>query len=225
MTNNRLRWRLTVAGLATTCSITALAALAHLLVYRVAFPAQAIAQNAVGVTSGRVQSFFVQLLGHWAERLLVIGLSVGFAVSGAVLVHLVPRKRLDRRWTWVLVPLVLWVITVAVYSVPQPFLGRWAFASATLPIFLLGGLFGGSTFSRIGAPERPEQRRTARSRVESPLDPHVTRRALLAAFGLGGLGVAIGSSPLVSLIGGPSDTGSVRLRTAGVVRATRPPPV
>src|SRR5439155_10849179 len=73
--NGRMRWRLTVAGLAATCAAVAVAAVVHVLVYSVAFPPEAIAQRAVGITSGRVDSFFIQLLGHWAERLTVIGLS------------------------------------------------------------------------------------------------------------------------------------------------------
>src|SRR5207249_2335424 len=44
------------------------------------------------------------------------------------------------------------------------------------------------------------------------------------ALGMGTAGVAIGSSPLASLLSGGSDTGAVRLRTGGVVRAKVPPP-
>ena len=217
----RMRWRLTVAGLAATCATVLVAAVVHVFVYPVAFPPEAIAQRAVGITSGRVDSFFIQLLGHWAQRLTVIGLSVAFAVSGALLAHVFPRRWLRHPAAWAIVPIPLWVFSVAVYSAPVPFLGRWAFAGATFPIFAVGGLLGAMTFAMISSAPTVAP---AAARVESPLDPHVTRRSLLAALGVGTVGVAIGSSGLATLLSGGSDTGAVRLRTGGVVRAKVPPP-
>jgi DMSO/TMAO reductase YedYZ molybdopterin-dependent catalytic subunit len=219
-----VRWRVTIAGLAATCATTAIAAIAHVLVYRIAFPPEAIAQNAVGVTSGRIDSFFIQLLGHWAERLTVIGLSIGFALSGAVLAHLFPKRLLSRTAAWAVVPIPLWAFAVAVYSAPEPFLSRWEFAVASLPIFLVGGLIGGQTLARIQSSTQPLHGPAAPASVDSPLNPHVTRRSLLAALGAGTVGVAIGSSRLATLLSGGSDTGAVRLRTTTVVRAKVPPP-
>src|SRR5437763_1897394 len=145
----RMRWKLTVAGLAATCATVLVAAVVHVLVYSVAFPPEAIAQRAVGITSGRVDSFFIDLLGHWAQRLTVIGLSVAFAVSGALLAHVFPRRWLRHPAAWAIVPIPVWAFSVAVYSAPAPFLGRWAFAGATFPIFAAGGVLGGVTFERI----------------------------------------------------------------------------
>src|SRR5919197_828547 len=160
-----MRWRRSVSGLAATGMATALAAVVHVFVYEVAFPPEAVAQRAVGITSGRVDSFFIQLLGHWAERLTVIGLSVAFAMAGAILAHLLPRRWLRIPAAWALVPVPVWAFAVAVYSAPEPFLGRWAFAAATLPIFMVGGLFGGVMFERMEAVPASE----GAHRTESPL--------------------------------------------------------
>src|SRR5919198_3662867 len=102
-----MRWRLTVAGLSATCLATAVAAVGHVLVFEVAFPPEAVAQRAVGITSGSVDSFFIQHLGHWAERLTVIGLSVAFALSGAVLAHLLPTRWLRIPSAWGPLPIPL----------------------------------------------------------------------------------------------------------------------
>jgi DMSO/TMAO reductase YedYZ molybdopterin-dependent catalytic subunit len=216
-----MRWKVAVAGLAATCSATAIAAVVHVFAYPLAFPPEAIAQRLVSATSGRVASFFIQLLGHWAERLTVIGLSAAYALSGAILAQLLPGRWRRNPAAWVLVPLPLWVFSVALYSVPAPYVGQLAFAVASLPIFVVGGLIGGVVFRRIQA---PVQKAATVGTVDSPLDPHVTRRSLLAALGVGAAGVAIGSSRLALLLEGGSDTGSVRLRTARVIRATVPSP-
>jgi DMSO/TMAO reductase YedYZ molybdopterin-dependent catalytic subunit len=216
-----LRWRLTVAGLAATCAITLVTAVLHVLVFSLAYPPEAIAQNAVGLTSGGIDSFFIERLGHWAQYLTVIGLSIGFALSGAALVHLVPRTWRRRTWWWPVLPLPLWAVTVAVYSAPPPFLSRWAFAAASLPIFLAGGLVGAWVLSRTEVAARPS--RGSVNRHESPLDPHVTRRAMLAALGAGTVGVAVGSSALATVLSGGSDTGAKRLRVSRVTSASPPP--
>jgi DMSO/TMAO reductase YedYZ molybdopterin-dependent catalytic subunit len=216
-----MRWKLAVAGLAATCSATAIAAVVHVFAYPLAFAPEAIAQRLVSATSGRVSSFFIQLLGHWAERLTVIGLSAAYALSGAILAQLLPRRWRRNSAAWALVPIPLWVFSVALYSAPAPYVGRFAFAVFSLPIFVVGGLIGGVVFRRIQA---PVQKAATVGTVDSPLDPHVTRRSLLAALGVGAAGVAIGSSRLALLLEGGSDTGSVRLRTARVIRATVPSP-
>lgn len=210
-----------MAGLAATCSTTAISAVVHVIAYPLAFPPEAIAQRLVGATSGRVASFFIQLLGHWAERLTVIGLSAAYALSGAILAQALPGRWRRNPAAWTLVPLPLWVISVALYQAPAPYVSRFAFAILSLPIFVAGGLIGGLVFRRS---QGPTQEKAAVGTADTPLDPHVTRRSLLAALGVGAVGVAIGSSRLALLLEGGSDTGSVRLRTARVIRATMPPP-
>jgi DMSO/TMAO reductase YedYZ molybdopterin-dependent catalytic subunit len=217
----RRGWRLTVAGVAVTCSITLVTALLHLVFFRLAYPPEAIAQWAVGITSGKVDSFFIQRLGHWAEYLTVIGLSMAFAASGAVLVHLVPARWRRSKRAWALVALPLWALTVLVYAAPPPFLSRWAFAAASLPTFLAGGLLGEWALSRM---ERPvDSYGAVGGGPHAPTDPHITRRALLKALGAGGVGVAVGSSGLATILAGGSDTGARRLRVSNVAPASPRP--
>jgi DMSO/TMAO reductase YedYZ molybdopterin-dependent catalytic subunit len=71
---------------------------------------------------------------------------------------------------------------------------------------------------------QPRARVPVEEPVESPLNPHVTRRSLLVALGVGGAGVALGSSRLAAILGGGSDTGAIRLRMVRVIRASVPPP-
>jgi DMSO/TMAO reductase YedYZ molybdopterin-dependent catalytic subunit len=110
---------------------------------------------------------------------------------------------------------------VLVYEAPPPFLSRWGFAAASLPIFLGGGLVGEWVLSRI---ERPVGTYgVVPGNRDTPLDPPLTRRALLKALGAGGVGVAVGSSGLATVLAGGSDTGARRLRVSNVASASPPP--
>ncbi len=220
----RTRRYLALGGLVATCPLTAAFALLHVLWYRFPFPPEAIAQSAVGVTSGAIDSFFIDRLGHWAQHLAVIGLSTAFALSGAVLAQGLPAGWRDRPLAWALVPAPLWAVTVALYSAPEPFLHRTELALASLPIFLLDGLLGWRylVVRPHGMPTAGDPR--AMPGAAMPRGPAVSRRSLLAALGAGGLGVALGSSGIATYLAGGSDTGATPLRVAKVVKASVPAP-
>src|SRR5204863_83509 len=66
------RWREpAVAGLAGAAALTVLLAVAHTLFPSIPFAPSTIAQSLVRTTPGSVDSFFIDLLGHWAQRLAV----------------------------------------------------------------------------------------------------------------------------------------------------------
>ncbi len=220
----RRRW-LAIGGMAATGSAVLLSAMAHVIAFPLAFAPQAIAQDVVGAASGGLSSFFIQRLGHLAQPLLVTGLAAGFALSGALIAQAMPRRLATRPLAWALVPAPLWVLSLAVYSVPPPFLSRPAFAAATLPVFAAGGVLGGLVFRRLTVPHATAVREQGPAAipvgVQSPLDPSLSRRWFLVAIGIGGAGVALGASGLANRLGGGSDTGSKVLRAR---RASPPAP-
>ena len=62
-----------VAGLAGTAALTACLAVLSTLWTKVPFVPVNIAQRLVRVTSGQVNSFFIDRLGQWAQRLALLG--------------------------------------------------------------------------------------------------------------------------------------------------------
>src|SRR3954454_16970921 len=73
------RWREpAVAGLAGAAALTVLLAVAHTLFPSIPFAPSTIAQSLVRTTPGNVDSFFIDLLGHWAQRLPPPRTQLGF---------------------------------------------------------------------------------------------------------------------------------------------------
>src|SRR5207248_697649 len=144
-----------LAGLAGSGALTLVAGITHTLVTPVAFPSVAIAQAFVGTASGKVESFFIEHLGHWAARLTLIGSAAVFVLSGALIgliLHALFRGRRIPAWVWWISLLPVWAISVAVYRMPTQFLGRWVFAAVTAPMYLAGGWVAASTANRLRAP-------------------------------------------------------------------------
>src|SRR5205807_7021846 len=77
--------RAAIAGLAGSAAATIIAGVLHTIANAVEFPPLAIAQAVVRAASGQVESFFVQRIGYWGERLAVIGTTTAFLLSGLVL--------------------------------------------------------------------------------------------------------------------------------------------
>ena len=78
-----------VAGLAGTAALTTGLALLSTLWTKVPFVPVNIAQRVVRITSGQVNSFFIDRLGHWAQRLALLGTCFGFVVAGFLAVIVV----------------------------------------------------------------------------------------------------------------------------------------
>jgi DMSO/TMAO reductase YedYZ molybdopterin-dependent catalytic subunit len=213
-----LKTRRALAGLVGTSALVFAASLLHVIVPSVPFLPSALAQALVRTPPGSVASFFIDSLGYWAERLAVIGTALGFVASGVVLGLAIPgAARAFRRSEPIAgaaVFLVLWAVSVAIYPRPAPpALGRWPFAVASLPLCLFAGAVAGLAHLRLEA---------ARNSESGPeLDRG--RRYLLAAMGIGGVGVLIGVSNLGALLRPRPDPGDQLLRVSGLLPSSPPP--
>lgn len=179
------------AGLAGTAAATVATALLHTFWPSVPFPPVAIAQLLIRAPSGAVDSFFIDRLGHWAQRLAVLGTSAAFAASGAVLgvamARLQARARAHPLVLGALALLPLWVISFVLYPVTPQHLSRAPFALVTLPLWLGAGWFAGRVFARL-TEDRPEVRASS------------SRRVVIRAVGFGGAGVLLGLANLGRLL-------------------------
>jgi DMSO/TMAO reductase YedYZ molybdopterin-dependent catalytic subunit len=201
-----------LAGLAGSATATLIAGAVHTLADAVEFPPLAIAQAVVRAASGQVESFFVQRIGYWGERLAVIGTTTAFLLSGLVLgivVALITRKR-PTAAAWIVSLLPVWAVSVATYPSDPQFVGRWPFAFVTLPIFLVGGGVAARAFGRLTRPE--------------PITDE-GRRQVLLSLGLGTAGAFLGVSSFGDLLFRRPDPGTERLRLASVTPVRTPEPV
>jgi DMSO/TMAO reductase YedYZ molybdopterin-dependent catalytic subunit len=204
--------RAALAGFAGSCALSILAGVTHLLVRSVPFPSVSIAQSFVGAASGKVESFFISYLGHWAERITLIGSAVVFVLSGAlmgVILRAIFRRRRVPDWAWWISLLPVWVISITFYRMPPQFLGRWAFAAVTLPMYLAGGWVSASTAARLWAPAE---------------ETDEGRRVLLRSLGLGTVGAVLGVVDVAGLLFASADPGDKRLVVSKVKEVPTPTP-
>jgi DMSO/TMAO reductase YedYZ molybdopterin-dependent catalytic subunit len=213
-----------VGGFAGTAAVAALAAAVHTVVPSVPFPPLSISQVLVRTTSGGVDSFFIDRLGHWAQRLAVAGTCILFLASGLALGLLIPvlRRRMHAYAAGALSVLPLWVVSFALYVAMPQSVGRWVFAAATFPVFVTGGVLGGRVFRRLrvsteGAPATGSQAVGYRR----PTDP--SRRVVLRAAWWGGLGMLLGAANLGRLVRPGKDPGTEGLRLAHLMVEPMPP--
>ena len=201
-----------LAGFAGSCALSILAGITHTLVRSVPFPSVAIAQAFVGTASGQVESFFIRYLGHWAQHLTLIGSAIVFVCSGAVMgviLHAVFRRRRIPAWAWWISLLPVWAISVAFYRMPTQFLGRWAFAAVTLPMYLAGGWVAATADERLHRPAEVTD---------------TSRRVLLQSLGVGTAGALLGVLDVGGLLFARPDPGNRRLAVANVKVVPRPHP-
>lgn len=207
------RGRAALAGLAGSCAVSILAGVTHLLVRPMPFPSVSIAQAFVGTASGAVASFFIDRLGHWASRIALIGSTVVFVLSGAligVILHAIFRHRRIPDWAWWLSLLPVWLISIAFYRMPPQFFGRWTFAAVSLPMYVAGGWVAARTAERLRAP--------AEATDEG-------RRVLLRSLGVGAAGAVLGVVDIGGLLFAGSDPGNKRLVVSNVKVSPTPTPV
>ncbi|HEY7875537.1 MAG TPA: molybdopterin-dependent oxidoreductase [Actinomycetota bacterium] len=199
-----------VAGLAGTAAATILSALLHTFWSAVPFAPVAIAQVLIRAPSGAVDSFFIDRLGHWAQRIAVFGTSVGFALSGAGLgaVAARARTRVGVRAVLTIALLPLWVASFLLYPVTPQHLTRAPFALVTLPVWIAAGWFAGHVYAGLTGPSQTR-------RVDH------TRRVAIKAIGFGGAGVLVGLANLGRLVYRRPDPG--REKFTGAYEAARGP--
>jgi DMSO/TMAO reductase YedYZ molybdopterin-dependent catalytic subunit len=199
-----------LAGLLGTGSATLLAGIAHTVAPVVAFPPIAISQILVRTPPGSFDSFFIDRLGHWAMRLAVIGTSIGFVASGAILGQLVPalRRRIPAVIAGLLALVPLWLASIALYQQMPRSLSRWPYAAAILPAFVVGGAVGGLGHRRLTAP--------------APVSAtNLSRRYFLRGVWRGGLGLALGASNIGRLVARTKDPGDQLLHVPRLTLAER----
>src|SRR5207247_3357397 len=85
--------------------------------------------------------------------------------------------------------LPLWLASAVLYSANPQWVGRLAFASITLSLYLGGGAVAGWALDRLTA-----------QAAEQPADGSLTRRYFLRAAWLGAAGMLLGASPLGALL-------------------------
>ena len=203
-----------VAGLAGTAAATIATALLHTFWRAVPFPPVTIAQILIRTTPGGFDSFFIDRLGHWAQRLAVLGTSVAFALSGAALGLVMVRLRArlggsGRAGAVALLP--LWLASFALYPSTPQYVTRWPFALITLPVWLAAGAYGGRVFDRLTS-ER------------ASVTPDASRRVAVKAIGFGGIGVLVGLANLGELIFRRPDPGRESFHSPRLAKARRPTP-
>ncbi len=224
-----------VAGVAGTSAATLGSALVYTLAPAVVFAPVAIAQILIRTTPGAFNSFFIGILGHWAMNLAVVGVSVAFAISGAVLgpvaARLGRRRPRSAPLLWSLCTLPLWFASIVLYPEVPQFLQRWPYALATLPLYFVAGLVARRVHQRLGrsnltvpvtkpAPDIADAQPKATTRPR-PIDP--SRRYFIVSLGAGGAGVALGLANLGGLLYGRSDPGDELLQAPRLIEATIPP--
>jgi DMSO/TMAO reductase YedYZ molybdopterin-dependent catalytic subunit len=217
-----VRRRAALAGLFGSAVLVLAAGVLHAVAPAVPFLPEALAQALVRAPPGSVSSFFIDLLGHWAQRLALVGTAVAFVLVGALLGLAIPW--LSRRWGWgrpwagAVAFLPLWAVSVALYPSPEPpSLSRWPFALFTLPLYALAGAVAGRALDRL------ERAAAEPADPEAPTEADITRRRLLAAIGIGGVGVLIGVSDLGRLIHQRPDPGALLLRVTSLDPVPPPP--
>jgi DMSO/TMAO reductase YedYZ molybdopterin-dependent catalytic subunit len=80
-----------VAGVSAMLLATGLLGLASLVQASVPFPPLGLAQRLLHLIPGRVDVFFIDLMGHWALRSFAAGFTVGSILAGGVAAMLVAR--------------------------------------------------------------------------------------------------------------------------------------
>jgi DMSO/TMAO reductase YedYZ molybdopterin-dependent catalytic subunit len=177
----------------------------HTVVRAVPFPPIAIAQVLVRTTPGRIDSFFIDRLGHWAMRLAAVGTCIAFLLVAAALGTAVPwvGRRLGRTARAAASPLAfvpLWVVSVALYPSNPQWVGRPAFAVIALLLYLAGGAVAAWAIERLSAEPAGQVGQA-----------DLSRRYFLRAAWLGAAGMLLGASPLGALIFPRPDPGRRRL--------------
>lgn len=195
-----------------------IAALVHIVTPPMPFLPSAVAQALVRTPPGSVESWFIGLLGHWAQTLVLIGTALALAASGALLGLAIPSlaSRLGRREpaAGAIAFVALWLISVGIYSSPAPpALSRWPFAAASLPLYVVSGATAGLVLTRLTRPAETDPGHAADR----------SRRYFLASLGIGGAGVLLGMSSVGSLLHRRPDPGDRLLRVTGLVPASSPP--
>ena len=224
MAFHRTREIARAAGLWGSATLVVLTAALHTLAPVVAFPPVALAQSLVGAPSGGFDSYFINLLGHWAARLTVVTVTALYGLSGLFLGPLAARIARKTPVLWLAAFLPLWVVAAVLYTSPPPSLSRLSYAGATSLLYVVAGATSLFAFQKLEATHKAR----AAAAPASSLSPTITgsqpgvgtgpgrltpvlsvddltRRNVLRALTVGAGGAALGLANLGGLLFPPPD--------------------
>jgi DMSO/TMAO reductase YedYZ molybdopterin-dependent catalytic subunit len=193
-------------------------ALVHTVAPSIPFPPLAIAQAFVRAAPGGVATAFIELLGHWALRLAVLGTLAAFLAAGPLLGLLIPvvdrrlRKGPYAAAAVALVPLALGIAFLPPMEAGSA--GRGTLAAEALVVLAVAAFVAGRTLARLVA---------ARS-VASPSigGRAVGRRVVLRALWFGAAGALVGVSNLGRILRPRPNPGRLPIRVSDVTPAVMP---
>lgn len=210
------------AGLCGAATVVVLAALAHTFAPRFAFPPIAMSQVLVRTPPGGFDSFFIDLLGHWAQRLAVVATCLAFLVAGvplgALAAALRRRPRLPAPLAGALAFAPIWFAALVLYPQSSESLSRWAYAAGLVPIVVAGGAVAGRLL------ERWQTRRADGASGIGTRPTDVQRRAIVRAATVGVAGLALGAFDLGRIVRRPPDPGARSLDLPSLTPAPPLPP-
>ena len=214
-----------LAGLAASATATLALGLIHTFASSIPFPPSSIAQVLVRTTPGGFDSFFIDILGHWAQRLALIGTALAFAVVGAPLAavwhRFLGRRSQTSDASWIALLLPVWVISVVLYPSVVQYAARSLFSVVTLPVYVAVGALAARIRHRLAPAATARQDAAAASPGGDPFDR--SRRYFVASLGAGGAGVLLGLSSAGSLLHPRPDPGTKRLALRNLTAAPTAP--
>jgi DMSO/TMAO reductase YedYZ molybdopterin-dependent catalytic subunit len=186
----------------------------HLVAPAVPFAPVAVGQAVIRAAPGAVDAFFINRLQHLARPMAVIGAIVGFVVLAVALgmaVGPVSRRlggRVFLASSFLSAP--LYAFAVATYRRESGSVPLALYAVALLAVFAPAVWASARAFKRMTVPVEPGS-------------PDPLRRTVLAAVGMGGVGVLLGWGAAGRLFRRPNP-GRLRLHARDVTPAKTPPP-
>lgn len=206
-----------VAVLTGAAAALLVTGLLHAFVTTFPFPPVAVADTIVKRSPGAVATRSIELLGHFAQPLLVVGTTVAYlglaAALGALLPRLadsVPGSTLVAAF---LLGLPLMAVGVAMANTNAVTLDRGAIAVLLVPVLALSAWVTSRTFRRLTSPEE-ESDSTA---------PNPERRLIVHAIWLGAAGLLLGWTGAGRALLRRDDPGDTPLVAQVASPATAPP--
>ena len=194
------------------------AAVIHTVASSISFPPLAIAQAFVRAAPGGVATTFIELLGHWALRLAVLGTLAAFLAAGLPLGLLIPI--LDRRVRGgaaaaaaiSLLPLAAAVAFLPPMEEGSP--GRVALAAEAIVILAAAAFVAGRVFLRLATPREGTSL--------GPTGSEVSRRVVLRALWFGAAGALLGVSNLGRVLRPRPNPGRLRIHVSNLTPIATP---
>lgn len=207
-----------MAGLAGSSAAMVASALIHTVAPSIPFPPLAIAQAFVRVAPGGVATAFIELLGHWALRLAVLGTLAAFLAAGPLLgLLLIPAvgRRL-RKGPYAAAAIALLPLALGMAFLPPMeagSAGRGTLAAEAIVVLAVASYVAGRTLTRLEA---------ARPAATAPEGRAVGRRVVLRALWFGAAGALVGVSNIGRILRPRPNPGRLPIRVSELTPAVVP---